>query len=177
MTNIRLFLLLVISLALLSCGNDVKNKSRVLKNKSFSDIVVFDDWYFAKQNNKCIIFSFPFSSNGKYLNRDTNYIAINYNPSNDSNELVIISGLQYKLNSKVRIHTNNKDFYLSTQGDKAWFFGNEDNLLQNLVLNQNDIIMFSEFEDGTNSIDKYSTKGLLNAFSQLNSSCISSSFS
>lgn len=177
MINIRLFVLLIISMALLSCSNDIKNKSRVMKNKGFSDIVVFDDWYFAKQNNKCIIFSFPYSSNGKYLNRDTHYMAINYNPNNDNNELVVVSGLNYKLNSKVRIYTNNKDFYLSTQVDKAWFFGNEENLLQNLVLNQNDIIMFSEFEDGSNSIDKYSTKGLLNAFSKLNSSCISSTFS
>lgn len=178
-TYIKYFITYFISLFLLlfivSCAKNIDKKEQISKSipkdkKQANNNQKFGAWIFAREGKSCYIYSFPVSSYGFYLERKLHYLQIN-----DKKEMLVLGGLPFKPESKVRIDLVSYSFFLEISEDNAWA-NNEDFIIKTFLDNQDSIIfVYNEFLSIDNkdqsSVDKYTLQGFLEAWEYMTINC------
>lgn len=172
MMQYKFLLICLMSIFLFDCSNKkiVKNKVYKPKHLSINIHQNFEDWFLSRSVENCMMFSYPISSSGNYLNRDYHYMVINYNTAKNTKEIYIVGGYLYQKDSFVKIYVNKKDFYLQPIDNQAWVL-DDDKLLKNILFTKEDFLVFSKFSNGTTAIDKYSVSGFKDALIAMNNLC------
>ncbi len=172
---IKYFITFFLLLSIVSCAKTIDKKEQILKSipkdrKQANDNQKFGAWIFAREGKSCYIYSFPVSSYGFYLERKLHYLQIN-----DKKEMLVLGGLPFKLESKVRIDLASYSFFLEISEDKAWA-NNEDFIIKTFLDNQDSIIfVYNEFlaidNKNQSAVDKYTLQGFLEAWEYMTINC------
>lgn len=174
-TYAKYFMIFLFLLFIASCTKTIDKKEKIAKSipkdrKQANQVEKFGAWIFAKEGKSCYIYSFPVSSYGFYLDRKLHYMQIN-----DKKEMMVLGGLSFKPESKVRIDVGTYSFFLETTEDKAW--ANNEDFIINIFLDNKDSILFvyNEFlpegEKDQSAVDKYTLQGFLEAWEYMSINC------
>ena len=137
----------------------------------------YDDWvaysYIDVTGKVCYIASTPKKEEGKYTKRGDIYALVTHRPRDNSFDTIsIVSGYDYKKNSKTTLRIGKKDFELFTEKDRAWATSeNTDKLIVKAMKDGYKMIVHGTSNRGTKTKDTYSLKGFSNAYKAISKAC------
>ena len=121
---------------------------------------------------KCYIVSSPVKSDTDHGSRQKAYIMITRFQQDRSEEVSLVSGFEYKLNSEVFILIDDKQFKLTAKRDIAWAKTKiEDIAIIETMLNSGVLKVRSDSAIGTYAVGEYSLKGITRAYARMREIC------
>ena len=129
----------------------------------------FRDWkayvYQAGSQKVCYMASAPKRAEGNYSQRGKIWILVTRRSPGSKDVVSIITGYNYKADSKVQVIVGSREFTLFTQGDTAWTFGETDDAAMVAAMKAGvDMVVRGTSERGTATTDTYSLLGFTAAY-------------
>ncbi len=123
-------------------------------------------------NKKCYMVNYPVKTVSDHNSRNRPYMMITRYQDGRIEELMVYSGFEYKIHSKVMVAIDNKKFLLTTNKDKAWTKnkGEDVIIIQNLI-NSATMRVRADSSIATFAVDEYSLKGIAKAYNRLRKIC------
>ena len=137
----------------------------------------FGDWSafrFSEDGNKsCYIASQPAKAEGNYTRRGDIYALVTHRPAeNRRDEVNVIIGYTFQVNSFVDVTIGGQTFKLFTKDDGAWTTNSdEDRRLVQAMIQGNRMVVKGTSSRGTLTTDTYSLKGFTAAYRKINDVC------
>jgi hypothetical protein len=123
-------------------------------------------------DKKCYIASEPVKSDTSYTSIRNPYLSITHFTSNNTEEVSLYSGYEYKISSEVFLLIDDVQMQLFTRDDMAWAKGDAfDKKIITLMLKSKYLKARSDSAIGTYTIDEYSMKGITRAYSRMKELC------
>jgi len=124
---------------------------------------------------KCYIASFPKKQIGNHNKLREPYVLVTRYEGRKLEEISVYCGYEYKLNSKIYISIDGKQFRLFTKQIIAWAETSKDDktIIQNL-LKSKILKVRGESAMGSYSVDEYSLRGFTRAYKRMKDLCKSS---
>ncbi len=126
-----------------------------------------------KSGKVCFVISEPKEKLPKRVNRDPVYFLVTNRPKEKAkNEVSIITGYPYKVDSITTARIGDKSFKLYTKGDGAWVDStkNERSLIKAMKLGKSMTVKGTS-KRGTVTTDKYSLSGVTKAIGTIDKAC------
>ncbi len=148
-----------------------------LANAESKHLGDYNDWsayvHKSKTGKICFAISEPKETLPKKVNRDPVYFLITNRPKEKiKNEVSVITGYPYKIDSITTARIGDKIFKMYTKGDGAWvdYAKNERRLIKAMKGGKSMIVKGTS-KRGTVTTDKYSLLGITAAISSIDKAC------
>jgi len=121
---------------------------------------------------KCYIVSHPVKSDTDHNSRQKPYVMIARFQKDRSEEVSISGGFEFKLNSKIFVLVDGKQFKFTAKKDLAWLDSkSEDAKIIDAMLSSGVLRVRSDSAIGTYAVDEYSLKGITRAYARMREVC------
>ena len=139
-------------------------------------IGTFRDWkaYVYQSGNQkvCYMASSPKKAEGNYSQRGKIWMLVTRRSPGPKDVVSIITGYNYKADSRVRVAVGSNTFSLFTQGDTAWTVGEADDAALVAAMKAGvDMVVLGTSERGTDTKDTYSLLGFTAAYDAIRQAC------
>ena len=146
-------------------------KSQVI-DSSFYQWTVYEIQESEIDYKQCYIVNHPIKSDSDHNSRRKPYVMITRFQKDRVEEVSIFSGYEYKLNSKVFVMIDNKQFHLVAKKDLAWARNKYDDIdMISSMLLGGTLKVRSDAAVGTYAVDEYSLKGITKAYARMREIC------
>jgi invasion protein IalB len=139
-------------------------------------IGTFRDWkaYVYQSGNQkvCYMASAPKKAEGNYSQRGKIWMLVTRRSPGPKDVVSVITGYNYKADSRVRVAVGSNNFSLFTQGDTAWTVGEADDAALVAAMKAGvDMVVLGTSERGTDTKDTYSLLGFTAAYDAIRQAC------
>ncbi len=150
----------------------LQNASAQVIDSSFYNWTVYELQQDELDFKTCYIVARPIKTESDHNSRQQPYIMITRYQKDRSEEVSVFGGYEYKLNSKIFLMIDNKQFSLRTKDDTAWSETRQgDVAIINTLINSISAKVRSDSSVGTFGIDEYSLKGITRAYARMREIC------